>query len=295
MKAKGYSTIAGLEKLTPEEIKQRNLETYGLKIKNFRIRAGLSAEQLADALQIAKSSVRNWECGLTRPDPEFLYRMFSILNVEPNEFFGIKGIGTILTNHERGLLDLYRRLDRRGQFDLEAIAETLANQSYMRNMNRTYSRIDPRIDYGRGAAAGSQGADWPDFPEDKQILLYTSYAVRNADEIITVSGSSMEPQFHDGDKVLVEHCSEIHNGDIGIFYVPGIGGVIKQKAYDRLHSLNPEYDDIFPYEEGAQLIGRVLGKITPDMIPSHEEQKLYMEAAALREKDPEAFDAFDEQ
>ena len=29
MKAKGYSTIAGLEKLTPEEIKQRNLETYG--------------------------------------------------------------------------------------------------------------------------------------------------------------------------------------------------------------------------------------------------------------------------
>ena len=29
MKAKGYSTIAGLEKLSPEEIKQRNLETYG--------------------------------------------------------------------------------------------------------------------------------------------------------------------------------------------------------------------------------------------------------------------------
>ena len=29
MKAKGYSTIAGLEKLSQEEIKQRNLETYG--------------------------------------------------------------------------------------------------------------------------------------------------------------------------------------------------------------------------------------------------------------------------
>ena len=79
MKAKGYSTIAGLEKLSPEEIKQRNLETYGSKIKTFRNRAGLTAEQLADALQISKSSIRNWECGLTRPDPEFLYRMFSIL------------------------------------------------------------------------------------------------------------------------------------------------------------------------------------------------------------------------
>ena len=101
MKAKGYSTIAGLEKLSPEEIKQRNLETYGSKIKNFRNRAGMTAEQLADALQISKSSVRNWECGLTRPDPEFLYRMFTILNVEPNEFFGLTGIGTLLTTEEQ--------------------------------------------------------------------------------------------------------------------------------------------------------------------------------------------------
>ena len=97
MKAKGYSTIAGLEKLSPEEIKQRNLETYGSKIKNFRNRAGMTAEQLADALQISKSSIRNWECGLTRPDPEFLYRMFTILNVEPNEFFGLTGIAAAHT------------------------------------------------------------------------------------------------------------------------------------------------------------------------------------------------------
>ena len=33
MKAKGYSTIAGLEKLTPQEIKKRNIELYGSKVK----------------------------------------------------------------------------------------------------------------------------------------------------------------------------------------------------------------------------------------------------------------------
>ena len=86
MKAKGYSTIAGLEKLTPEEIKARNLETYGNQIRKYRKKAGLAVEELADILQISKISVRNWECGLTRPDPEFLYRMFSILDVEPFEF-----------------------------------------------------------------------------------------------------------------------------------------------------------------------------------------------------------------
>jgi len=54
--------------------------------------------------------------------------------------------------------------------------------------------------------------------------------------------------------------------------------VNKQKAYDRLHSINQDYDDIFPYEEGATVIGRVLGKIEKDMIPSMEEQSLYLEA-----------------
>lgn len=295
MKAKGYSTIVGLEKLTQEEIKQRNLETYGSKIKAFRTRAGLSAEQLADALQISKSSVRNWECGLTRPDPEFLYRMFHILNVEPNEFFGIKGIGTLLTNRERGLIDVYRNLDKRGRLDLEAMADTLASQSYMRNLNRSYNRIDSKSNRSHFLAAGSIGEDWSDNLEEEPMLLYTSTEVRNADEVMTVSGASMEPKFFDGDQVLVEYCTEIQNGDIGAFFVPGIGGVIKQKAYDRLHSLNPDYDDIFPYEEGAKLIGRVLGKITPDMIPSKEERKLYMEAESVRAEDPDAFDAFDEE
>ena len=86
--------------------------------------------------------------------------------------------------------------------------------------------------------------------------------------------------YYDGDKVLVEYCTDLKNGDIGIFYVPGFGGVIKQKAYDRLHSLNPDYDDIFPYEQGAKLIGRVVGKITKDMIPSAEDVSLYAEAMA---------------
>ena len=93
----------------------------------------------------------------------------------------------------------------------------------------------------------------------------------------------MEPQYHDNDRVLVEHCTELKNGDIGIFYVHGMGGVIKQKAYDRLHSINPDYDDIFPYEEGATVIGRVLGRIEEDMIPSYEEQSLYLEAVKVCE------------
>ena len=283
MKGKGYSKISGLEKMTPAEIKQRNRETYGESVKKFRVRAGMSAEQLADTLQIARSSVRNWEAGITRPDPEYLYRMFTILNVEPNEFFGIGGIGSLMTLEERSLVDYYRGLDDAGKDDLLTIAEAMAEKSHVRTLKRTYDKVSPVVDLSRAVAAGD-GADWEDYPEKESVLLYDSPMVARADEIFHVNGDSMEPQFHDGDHVLVEYCrpDALCPGDIGVFLVPGHGGVIKQVACDRLHSLNPKFDDIVPDEEdGATAIGRVLCRVTKDMVPTPEERALYIEAEEL--------------
>ena len=126
-KSKGYKNIAGLENLIAADIKQRNLETYGESIKKYRKKAGLTVDQLASLLQITNSSVKNWESGYSRPDPEYLYRMFTILDVEPNEFFGIGGIGTLLTTNERNLVDYYRTLDDAGKEDLETIAQSMSD------------------------------------------------------------------------------------------------------------------------------------------------------------------------
>ena len=52
---------------------------------------------------------------------------------------------------------------------------------------------------------------------------------------MTVCGQSMEPMCLDGDRVLVQYCTDRNYGYVGIFYVPGMGGVIKQVAHDRLH------------------------------------------------------------
>ena len=286
---KGYSTIAGLEKASPEEIKQRNMEHYGLKIKQFRNRAGLTVDQLADKLQISKSSVRNWECGLTRPDPEFLYRMFSILDVEPNEFFGLAGVGTLLTVSEKDLLNQYRELDSSGKEAVDVLVRGMSGRMRLKRLRRAYHGLNSVTNKERLFAAGDHSNDWPDYPESEEVILYDSPTVSQADEIITVSGASMEPKFFSGDKVLVKYCSDIQNGDIGCFYVPGIGGVIKQKAYDRLHSLNPKFDDIIVNEEGATIIGLVLGRITNDMIPSAEEQELFLEALEEQKAHPEWF------
>ena len=290
MKKNGYATIAGLEKLTPAEIKKRNLETYGSKVRQFRTKAGMTTEQLAEALQISTSSVRNWECGLTRPDPEYIYRMFSILNVEPNEFFGISGIGTLLTTKERALIDDYRTLDKSGKEAVETFAEAMTQKAYAHKLRRAYRIQNSVKDMEHPFAAGDHIYEWDDHPEVTEVILYDSPLVSRADEIITVSGNSMEPQYYDGDKVLIEYCTEIRNGDIGCFHVPGIGGVIKQKARNRLHSLNPACDDIIVSEEGATVIGRALCAITKDMIPSAEEQALFIEAQKEKEIHPEWFE-----
>ena len=47
---------------------------------------------------------------------------------------------------------------------------------------------------------------------------------------------------------------------------------------------NPAFDDIVPDDEGARLIGRVLGTVTDDTVPSAEDRALYMEASARRTK-----------
>jgi len=275
-----------------EDTKSRNLTTFGARIREFRTRAGITAGELADALQISKSSVRNWECGLTRPDPGYLTKMFEILDVEPNEFFGTGKKGSSPDPREQALLDCYRSLDSRSRMDLEIFAKALTESAYTRRLCEAFASMTIAPDLGRTAAAGTIGTEWPDHPERDDVILFRSPDVDRADEIITVSGESMEPQFLNGDRVLVEYCSEIRNGDIAIFYVPGVGGVIKQKAYDRLHSLNPEYDDIFPYEDGARLVGRVLGRIQNSMIPGFDMQALYSEALRERAKDPKAFDSF---
>lgn len=265
------------EKLSPEHIKERNLKTYGEKIRKYRKQAGFSTEQLAQALHVSKGSVCNWECGISRPDPDYLYRMFSVLDVEPNAFFGFSGVGSILTHQEQNLIKNFRSLDPESREDLEAFTSLLSDKAYRRNLKKAYDRMNDVRMLGRLAAAGD-GSDWEDYPEESSVILYDSLDVSKADEIFIVDGQSMEPMFESGDRVLVQYCNHIQNGEIGIYYVPGHGGVIKQAAYDRLHSINPKYDDIFPYEEGAKIIGKVLCKITNEMIPSIKEQSLYSEA-----------------
>ena len=132
---------------------------------------------------------------------------------------------------------------------------------------KTFSHIE------RDELPASAGTGMPltDSYEHEYVFLRNSRSVCRADTIITVSGDSMLPTFRDGDDLLVEYTPEINPGEIGIFIVAG-EGFVKEYQPDGLHSHNARYKTIHPTpDDNFRCIGRVLGIVTEDMLPTPRE------------------------
>ena len=89
----------------------------------------------------------------------------------------------------------------------------------------------------------------------------------------------MEPEYHDGDLVLVRRipdAPELKEGEIGAFIV-GNETYIKEYREDGLLSLTPKYDVIRFSDEGSvYLIGRVIGVLSPESIATEADVKRYL-------------------
>ena len=76
----------------------------------------------------------------------------------------------------------------------------------------------------------------------------------------------VEPEYSDGEIVLVKTQPQINIGQIGIFTINDMG-YIKKLGTDRLISVNPEYDDIcFEEEQDIRCKGLVIGVLNEEDI-----------------------------
>lgn len=112
--------------------------------------------------------------------------------------------------------------------------------------------------YQRMTSAGNGEYLFDDIPTDLICVKDTSIA-RQADFVLGVNGDSMEPTYHDGDKVFVEKTDMVQIGDIGIFFI-GNECFIKEAGENGLISHNPKYK-IIPGTESIRCVGHVLGKV----------------------------------
>ena len=229
----------------------------GEQIKKYRNIKGMTQQDIADALGESSGRViYNWEKGIGRPDCDKLARLCDLLGVSADELIGCKSMAGRPTATEWTTLQKYRALDEHGK----EVVDYLIDSEYKR-VRLSMKKPKPRmlkIDwFTLPASAGTGNILDSDLAEE--LLVPESAEAEQADFVISVGGDSMEPTYHDGDKVFVEKCDSVDIGEVGIFVVNG-DVYIKELGNKCLISHNEKYKPIRIGEnDSVYCCGRVIG------------------------------------
>ncbi|MBP0966265.1 MAG: helix-turn-helix transcriptional regulator [Oscillospiraceae bacterium] len=257
----------------------RDIHAVGKRIRFYRERKKLEQKDIAGRLGITPNAVSNWENGRTRPDLSVLPQLCGILGITLYELYGLEAPDAGYTEKEQQLLADYRALSGGHQLAVDRLIESLnAAEQAAKCPDITVLTLCSK----QLAAGFDGGAEFDDAGEP--VYLYTSALTRQADLVFPVSGNSMEPQYHDGDLVLVQRypgCPALQYGETGAFII-GNSTYIKVYEKDGLHSLNKRYKTMtFSEDDSVYLIGRVLGILDPDTdFAQPEEIQMYQQLRA---------------
>ncbi len=153
----------------------------------------------------------------------------------------------------------YRCLDNRGKKAVDLLLDE--EYKYSSDYQSEFAILEevplmPR--YPHIASAGTGQYVFDDIPPE---LVQVPEAFSDGDFIIGVNGDSMEPIYHDYDDLIVKKEPKVNIGEIGIFMING-EAFVKVYQGDRLHSYNPQYEDIMLNDEmDIHCIGKVIGKL----------------------------------
>lgn len=235
------------------------MKTFGEKLKEARLAQHLNQEELAERVGAKYRSVSTWENGTAKPDYATLIRLCEVLNTSPNYLLGYNLNVDTPSLVEMTMLRKYRYIDERGKKVVDTVLATeynIAVEAHKRKQKIRKLRIDY---YNYPASAGTGNFLESETPEE--IWVAESTAAEDADFVLPVSGDSMEPTFHDGDKVFVEKCETVEEGEIGIFILNG-EAFIKELGKRCLISHNEAYKPIkLGAPDSIYCCGRVLGVV----------------------------------
>ena len=242
--------------------------SYGEIIRRRRKEKGIKQEELGAKVSVGKNAVGAWESGRSRPDLNSVPVLCDVLGLSLEDFFGVRKtvsekpeVPEAFASRYRALNDYHRKVvlhEMDALLKLQEPAETFPGRKLIRLFRNELSAC-AGPSYTIGESMGE-----PVWIEETPLTCA-------ADELIRVSGDSMEPEFHDGDQVLVQHGASLRPGDIGIF-VNGDAGYIKEYQRDGLHSLNPAYATMHFHEgDDVRCIGKVLGIAADELFAREDE------------------------
>lgn len=249
---KNANTAHTLKITDPED----SVFSYGAVIQKYRNKAGLTQEALAKRMKTSKKTIINWESDSNQPSVSSVRQLSVILEIPLYEFLGIRN-SSVPTAEESEMLREYRQLNTPNRKVVSRMIHTMLEEEMTakdEQLLETFMILP--LSYQKFAAGtGCEATGFAPRP----FFVRKSRKSLAADEIVRVSGDSMEPRYHNGDLVYVEHTPGADDGDdVVCRYEEGF--IIKNYRNHRLYSINKARDFGEDHEhENFTMIGRVLG------------------------------------
>ncbi len=188
-----------------------------------------------------KGVIGGWKKGAT-PNSDIVMRLSVRLNVPTDVLlFGKekRSPSQELDEDEQELLTYYKELSpmNKGLVKGEAKALSGAIKKVLEEPENTIfiEIYSLPVSAGTGVYLDSCDKTMIEVVED-DLTVEANYALR-------VSGDSMEPDFHDGDIILIRSQPTVELGEIGIFILDG-SGYVKEFGGNYLISHNEQYENI---------------------------------------------------
>lgn len=244
------------------------MSTFGERIRKARENKNLLQSELAKLIDVKSSGViSNWEKDLNKPDADKIVRLCAALDISASYLLDYHGNDSFqVSDEELEHIKKYRTLDEHGK----DIVDTVLDKEYERVQApaapaaKVYE-YEELFEYLEPVSAGT-GARLDLLDAGKNIKVISNVYTKKADFVLRVTGHSMEPRFHDGDRLLVQEADEVEIGDIGVWIIEG-ESFVKKCAENYLSSLNPDYPPIYPGDVYSQrCIGHVVGVLDPEWV-----------------------------
>lgn len=209
---------------------------------------GWSLSEFARKLDLPKSSISRY-FNKSRQLPINKINLFAdTLGVSSEYLLGIK-----ISNND--LLDIYNKLDSKRQSKVyEFASHQLDEQNGIQEEKVVY------LVRGRQSAAGSM--IHVDDVDAEMGVLPSSIVPNGANELVQITGDSMEPLIKKGSEVYLRYQPTVEDGEVAIVRVEDEGVTCKYLYRDGknviLKSENPKYEDLIVDAEKVSVIGKVL-------------------------------------
>ena len=209
---------------------------------------GWSLSEFARQLDLPKSSISRY-FNKSRQLPINKINIFAdTLGVSSEYLLGIK-----ISNND--LLDIYNKLDSKRQSKVyEFASHQLDEQNGIQEEKVVY------LVRGRQSAAGSM--IHVDDVDAEMGVLPSSIVPNGANELVQITGDSMEPVIKKGSEVYLRYQPTVEDGEVAIVRVEDEGVTCKYLYRDGknviLKSENPKYEDLIVDAEKVSVIGKVL-------------------------------------